>query len=43
MIAGGEEWFIPVEIHLFRSRETLPPMAEEFWSLLEEVDSPFRK
>lgn len=43
VIAGGEEWFIPVEIRLFRSREALPPMAEEFWSLLEEVGSPFRE
>lgn len=38
VVAGGEEWYIPVDIRLFRSREPLPPMAEEFWSLLEQTD-----
>ena len=37
--AGDEKWFIPVEIRLFRSREPLPPIAEEFWSLLEGEES----
>lgn len=32
--AGGKKWHIPVEICLYRSREPLPPMAEEFWALL---------
>ena len=36
VVAGGEEWSVPVEIRLFRSREPLSPVAEEFWSLLEE-------
>ena len=40
VIAGGDEWQIPVEIRLFRSREPLPPMAEEFWSLLPDPDAP---
>jgi DNA-binding transcriptional LysR family regulator len=37
--AGDEKWFVPVEIRLFRSREPLPPVAEEFWSLLEGEES----
>lgn len=37
--AGDQRWSIPVEIRLFRSREPLPPIAEEFWSLLEGVES----
>lgn len=37
--AGDEKWFVPVEIRLFRSREPLPPIAEEFWSLLEGEES----
>lgn len=32
--SGGEEWCVPVEIRLFRSREPLPPTAEEFWGLI---------
>lgn len=43
VIAGGKEWHIPVEVRLFRSRELLPPMAEEFWSLLEEEEGIFRQ
>lgn len=35
VLAGDEKWFIPVEIRLFRSREPLPAMAEEFWAILE--------
>jgi DNA-binding transcriptional LysR family regulator len=35
VLAGGEKWFIPVEIRIFRSRERLPAMAEELWSILE--------
>jgi DNA-binding transcriptional LysR family regulator len=37
VIAGGDEWVIPVEIRLFRSNDRLPPKSEQFWSLL--VDS----
>lgn len=37
--AGDQKWFIPVEIRLFRSREPLPPIAEEFWNLLEGEES----
>jgi len=35
VLAGDEKWFIPVEIRLYRSREPLPPIVEEFWALLE--------
>ncbi len=34
-LAGGEKWFIVVEIRIFRSRERLPAMAEELWSILD--------
>lgn len=37
--AGGREWLIPVEIRLFRTRDPLPPIAEEFWGLLEGDES----
>jgi len=37
--AGDDKWFIPVEIRLFRSREPLAPIAEEFWGLLEGEES----
>lgn len=37
--AGDQKWLIPVEIRLFRSREPLPPIAEEFWNLLEGEES----
>lgn len=40
VIAGGPEWIVPVEIRLYRSREPLPPVAEQFWSLLEEFEPP---
>jgi len=33
--AGDECWNIPVEVRLFRSRDALPPISEELWSLLE--------
>jgi len=39
VIAGTEEWFIPVEISLFRSREALAPIAEEFWKLLDNAEA----
>lgn len=36
VLAGGEEWFVPVEVSLFRSREPLSAMAEEFWAALDD-------
>lgn len=36
VLAGGDEWVVPVEVSLFRSREPLPAMAEEFWAALED-------
>jgi DNA-binding transcriptional LysR family regulator len=30
--AGGKQWDIPIEIHLFRSRSRLSPVAEKFWT-----------
>lgn len=30
--AGGEQWTVPVNIRLFRSTVTLPPVAESVWS-----------
>ena len=38
--AGGDDWAIPVEVRLYRSREPLQPMAEEFWSLLAGEETP---
>ncbi|MDB5553537.1 MAG: transcriptional regulator, LysR family [Rhizobium sp.] len=35
VLAGDETWFLPVEIRMFRSKDPLPPMAEELWSALE--------
>lgn len=32
--AGDKRWEIPVEIRMIRSRDPLPDMAEEIWSLL---------
>lgn len=34
--AGDEQWDIPIEIHLFRSRARLPATAEQFWSTVEK-------
>jgi DNA-binding transcriptional LysR family regulator len=33
-LAGDENWHVPVEICLFRSRDPLPPKSEEFWSFM---------
>jgi DNA-binding transcriptional LysR family regulator len=35
VLAGGEKWFIPIDIRLIRSRDPLPTASEEFWSLIE--------
>jgi LysR family transcriptional regulator, hypochlorite-specific transcription factor HypT len=35
--AGGEEWIVPVEIRIYRSRDPLAPMAEEFWRILDKL------
>ncbi len=42
VLAGGDEWVVPVEVSLFRSREPLPSMAEEFWAALEDEPAPPR-
>lgn len=34
-LAGSQEWFIPSDVRLLRSREPLSPAAEDFWALLE--------
>jgi DNA-binding transcriptional LysR family regulator len=33
--AGGEEWDIPIEIHVFRPNARLTRTAEELWALVE--------
>ena len=38
--AGGDEWTIPVDIRLYRPKEPLPAVAEEFWSVLEDMATP---
>ncbi|TGV95623.1 LysR family transcriptional regulator, partial [Mesorhizobium sp. M2E.F.Ca.ET.154.01.1.1] len=40
VLAGDKRWFIPVEIRIFRSRERLPAMAEELWSMLDGEARP---
>ncbi|MDB5523727.1 MAG: transcriptional regulator, LysR family [Rhizobium sp.] len=40
VLAGDEKWFIPVEIRIFRSRDPLPSVAEELWSMLEGEPEP---
>jgi len=35
VLAGGEEWFLPIETRLYRSREPLLAVVEEFWALIE--------
>lgn len=37
VIAGDDSWALPVEIRLFRSRDTLPQKSEEFWSLFVDA------
>jgi len=37
VVAGGAEWIVPVEVRIFRSSDSLPPAAEEFWNLLNET------
>jgi hypothetical protein len=29
--AGGEEWYVPIEIHVFRPKLRLAKAAESFW------------
>lgn len=43
VLAGDEKWFIPVEIRIYRSRDPLPAMAEELWSMLEGEVEPIEK
>ena len=40
VLAGDEKWFIPVDIRIYRSRDPLPTMAEELWSVLEGEVEP---
>ncbi len=37
--AGGPEWEIPIDVRVIRSRDPLPEMAEELWSLLQGPES----
>lgn len=37
VIAGDPSWFIPSEIRLFRSRDTLPDAAEALWTHLADA------
>jgi LysR family transcriptional regulator, hypochlorite-specific transcription factor HypT len=37
--AGGAEWDVPIEIHLFRSRSRQSAVAERLWSLVRERTS----
>jgi DNA-binding transcriptional LysR family regulator len=39
VMAAGPHWFIPVEIRLFRSKDTLPSRSEKFWSLLNDDEA----
>ncbi len=36
--AGTEEWFIPIDIRIIRSRAPLPPTSEEFWTLIDKEE-----
>ena len=36
--AGSEEWFIPIDIRIIRSRAPLPPTSEEFWALIDKEE-----
>ncbi|MEY9128876.1 DNA-binding transcriptional LysR family regulator [Bradyrhizobium diazoefficiens] len=38
--AGGPEWEIPIEIHVFRPRSRLTPAAEAFWKHVQEHPRP---
>jgi DNA-binding transcriptional LysR family regulator len=35
--AGDRTWFIPVEIRVFRTRNTVPKTAEAFWQSVAEI------
>lgn len=32
VVAGDEQWVVPVEIRLFRPKDSLPPKSEAFWA-----------
>ena len=36
VLAGDQSWCIPVEVRIFRARNPLPHMAENFWSLISD-------
>src|SRR5208283_4566638 len=40
--AGDKEWDIPIEIHLFRPRSRLSPVAEKFWKQVANVNDGFQ-
>ena len=35
--AGGEDWWIPIEIRIFKARGPLPKCAEAFWSSIADL------
>lgn len=37
--AGGQEWHIPIEIHVFRPKLRLARSAESFWELVQKTAS----
>lgn len=38
--AGDARWNVPVDVRLYRSRDPLPAVAEELWTLLEGPEEP---
>ncbi|MBR1175243.1 LysR family transcriptional regulator [Bradyrhizobium sp. KB893862 SZCCT0404] len=36
--AGGQEWYVSIEIHVFRPKLRLPQAAEAFWHHIEKGD-----
>lgn len=39
VVSGDDSWAVPVDIRVFRSRDPLPPAAEEFWTALHDTGS----
>ncbi len=39
VVAGDDSWHVPVDICLYRSRDTLPSKSEEFWTFVT-ADEP---
>jgi DNA-binding transcriptional LysR family regulator len=40
--AGDKEWDIPIEIHLFRPRTRLTPIAEKFWKQVSGLNDGYQ-